>query len=167
MAHGACSIQHSLLVVRWERLDAENPLLLVADRLTIARVSPGPRTERAMQISERIINDVTILDLEGRITINDGAELLRDKVRSIVFQGRTKLLINLAKVPYIDSGGLGELVRCSLSAKKANGAVKLMGLNGKITDLLAITRLVTIFETFDNELDALVSFGETPVPVRA
>ena len=120
-----------------------------------------------MQISERIINDVTILDLEGRITINDGAELLRDKVRSIVFQGRTKLLINLAKVPYIDSGGLGELVRCSLTAKKANGAVKLMGLNGKITDLLAITRLVTIFETFDTELDALVSFGETPVPVRA
>ena len=120
-----------------------------------------------MQISERIINDVTILDLEGRITINDGAELLRDKVRSIVFQGRAKLLINLAKVPYIDSGGLGELVRCSLTAKKANGAVKLMGLNGKITDLLAITRLVTIFETFDTELDALVSFGETPVPVRA
>lgn len=120
-----------------------------------------------MQISERIINDVTILDLEGRITINDGAELLRDKVRSIVFQGRTKLLINLAKVPYIDSGGLGELVRCSLSAKKVNGAVKLMGLNGKVTDLLAITKLVTVFETFDTELDALVSFGETPVPVRA
>jgi anti-sigma B factor antagonist len=167
MAQGACSIQHSLLVVRWERLNAENPLPLLADRLTIARVSPGPRTERAMQISERIINDVTILDLEGRITINDGAELLRDKVRSIVFQGRTKLLINLAKVPYIDSGGLGELVRCSLSAKKANGAVKLMGLNGKITDLLAITRLVTIFETFDTELDALASFGETPVQVRA
>ena len=120
-----------------------------------------------MQITERTINDVTILDLDGKLTINDGAELLRDKVKSIVFQGHTKLLINLAKVPYIDSGGLGELVRCSVSAKKANGAVKLMGLNGKITDLLAITKLVTVFETFDTELDALVSFGETPVPVRA
>ena len=120
-----------------------------------------------MQISERIINDVTILDLEGRITIDDGAELLRDKVRSIMFQGRNKLLINLAKVPYLDSGGLGELVRCSISANKANGAVKLMGLNGKITDLLAITKLVTVFDTFETELDALVSFGEAPVPVRA
>ena len=118
-----------------------------------------------MQISERTINDVTILDLEGKLTIGDGAELLREKVTSIVFQGRTKVLINLAKVPYVDSGGLGELVRCSMSAKKANGAVKLMGLNGKITDLLAITRLVTIFDTFDTELDALVSFGETPVSV--
>ena len=120
-----------------------------------------------MQITERTINDVTILDLEGKLTIGDGAELLRDKVTSIVFQGQRKVLLNLAKVPYIDSGGLGELVRCSVSAKKANGAVRLMGLNGKITDLLAITKLVTVFDTFDTELDALISFGETPVPVRA
>ncbi len=137
-----CSIQHSRLAGSWHKLDG-------------------------MQITERHINDVTILDLDGKLTINDGAELLRDKVKSIVFQGQSKLLINLAKVPYIDSGGLGELVRCSVSAKKANGAVKLMGLTGKITDLLAITKLVTVFETFDTELDALVSFGETPVPVRA
>ena len=120
-----------------------------------------------MLISERTINDVTILDLEGKLTIGDGAELLRDKVTSVVFQGQKKVLLNLAKVPYIDSGGLGELVRCSVSAKKANGAVRLMGLNGKITDLLAITKLVTVFETFDTELDALVSFGETAVNVRA
>lgn len=120
-----------------------------------------------MEITERTINDVTILDLEGRLTIGDGAELLRDKVTSIVFQGQKKVLLNLAKVPYIDSGGLGELVRCSVSAKKAGGAVRLMGLNGKITDLLAITKLVTVFDTFETELDALVSFNEVAVPVRA
>lgn len=120
-----------------------------------------------MQITQRTINDVTILDLEGRLLIGDGAELLRDTIKSLVSQGKTKTLINLAKVPYIDSGGLGELVHCSVSAKKAQGAVKLMGLTSKITDLLAITRLVTVFDTFETELDALGSFAETPAPVRA
>ena len=118
-----------------------------------------------MQITERTINDVTILDLDGRLTIGDGAELLRDTVKKLVSQGKTKVLINLTKVPYVDSGGLGELVHCSVSAKKSQGAVKLMGLASKITDLLAITRLVTVFDTFETELDALVSYGETPVPV--
>jgi anti-sigma B factor antagonist len=122
-----------------------------------------------MHITERTINDVTILDLDGRLTIGDGAELLRDTVKRLVSQGRTKVLINLTKVPYIDSGGLGELVHCSVSAKNATGAVKLMGLASKVTDLLAITRLVTVFDTFETELDALVSYGEIPVavPVRA
>ncbi len=118
-----------------------------------------------MQITERTVSDVSILDLEGRLTIGDGAELLRDTVKTLVSQGKTKVLINLAKVPYVDSGGLGELVHCLVSAKKASGTVKLMGLTSKITDLLAITRLVTVFDTFETELDALVSFGEMPVPV--
>jgi anti-sigma B factor antagonist len=120
-----------------------------------------------MQITERTVNDVTILDLDGRLTIGDGAELLRDTIKNLVSQGKTKILINLTKVPYVDSGGLGELVHCSVSAKKAKGEVKLMGLASKITDLLAITRLVTVFDTFETELDALVSFGEMPVAVRA
>jgi len=120
-----------------------------------------------MQITERTVGDVSILDLEGRLMIGDGAELLRDTIKKLVTEGKTKVLINLAKVPYIDSGGLGELVHSSVSANKARGAVKLMGLTSKITDLLAITRLVTVFDTFETELDALVSFGETPVPVRA
>jgi len=122
-----------------------------------------------MQITERTVNDVSILDLEGRLTIGDGAELLRDTVKTLLSQGKTKVLINLTKVPYVDSGGLGELVHCLVSAKKASGTVKLMGLTTKITDLLAITRLVTVFDTYETELDALVSFGETPVgvPVKA
>lgn len=120
-----------------------------------------------MQITERTVNDVTILDLDGRLTIGDGAELLGNTVKKLVSQGKTKVLINLAKVPYVDSGGLGELVHSLASARKATGTVKLMGLTSKITDLLAITRLVTVFDTFETELDALVSFGETAVPVRA
>ena len=122
-----------------------------------------------MQITERTVNDISILDLEGRLTIGDGAELLRDTVKTLVSQGKAKVLINLTKVPYVDSGGLGELVHCLVSAKKASGTVKLMGLTSKITDLLAITRLVTVFDTYETELDALVSFGQMPVgvPVKA
>jgi anti-sigma B factor antagonist len=116
-----------------------------------------------MVINERIVADVTILDLEGKLTIGDGAELLRDKVASIVFQGHTKVLLNLAGVPYMDSGGLGELVRCSMAAKRAQGAVKLVGLTSRITDLLTITKLLTVFDTYDTEPLALASFRAEPV----
>jgi anti-sigma B factor antagonist len=111
-----------------------------------------------MQIEERAIGDVTILDLQGKLTIDDGAVLLRDKVASVVFQGRNKVILNLAGVNYMDSGGLGELVRCSMAARKANGAVKLTNLTSRITDLLTITKLLTVFDTFDTEEQALASF---------
>ena len=117
-----------------------------------------------MHITERAIGDITILDLEGKLTIDDGAELLRDKVASVVFQDRKKILLNLAGVPYMDSGGLGELVRSSMVARKANGAIKLMCLTSKITDLLTITKLLTIFDTFDTEALGLAGFGDS-VPV--
>ena len=112
-----------------------------------------------MEIVERTVGDITILDLKGKLTIGDGADLLRDKVASIVFQGQSKVLLNLAGVPYMDSGGLGELVRCSMAARRANGAVKLVSLTSKITDLLTITKLLTVFDTFDTEPEALASFG--------
>jgi anti-sigma B factor antagonist len=112
-----------------------------------------------MEIVERTIGDITILDLKGKLTIGDGAELLRDKVASIVFQGQSRVLLNLAGVPYMDSGGLGELVRCSMAARRAKGAVKLMSLTTRITDLLTITKLLTVFDTFDTETEALASFG--------
>ena len=114
-----------------------------------------------MQIAERTLHDIIVLDLTGKLTIGDGAELLRDKVTSVVFQGHSKVLLNLAGVPYMDSGGLGELVRCSMAAKKANGSVKLVGLTGKIVDLLSITQLLTVFETFDTEQEAVASFMAT------
>ena len=111
-----------------------------------------------MQISERITQDVVILDLTGKLTMGDGDELLRDKVASVVFQGRSKVLLNLAGVPYMDSGGLGVLVRCSMAAQKANGAVKLVGLTTRITDLLTITKLLNVFETFETEEAAIASY---------
>lgn len=112
-----------------------------------------------MTINQRHVGDVTVIDLQGKLTIGDGAELLRDTVASIVFQGDKKVLLNLAGVPYMDSGGLGELVRCSMVARKADGTVKLVNLTSRITDLLAITKLLNVFDTFDNEAEALASFG--------
>ena len=111
-----------------------------------------------MHITERHENDVVVLDLVGRLTVGDGAELLRDKVASVIFQGNSKVVLNLAGVPYIDSGGLGELVRCSMAAKKAQGAVKVIGLTSKVIDLLTITKLIAVFDTYDTEPEALSSF---------
>src|SRR5215213_2022890 len=108
-----------------------------------------------MDITKRRVGDITILDLKGKLTIDDGAELLRDTVASVVFQGDRKILLNLGAVPYMDSGGLGELVRCSLITGRASGAVKLLNLTTKITDLLAITKLSNVFDSFDSEAAAL------------
>ena len=111
-----------------------------------------------MDITKRRVGDVTILDLNGKLTIGGGAEVLRDTVASVVFQDEKKILLNLAGVPYMDSGGLGELVRCSAVAGKASGAVKLVNMTSKISDLLTITKLSNVFDTFDSESEALASF---------
>jgi len=111
-----------------------------------------------MDITKRHVGDITILDLKGKLTIDDGAELLRDTVASVVFQGERKILLNLGGVPYMDSGGLGELVRCSLITGRASGAVKLLNLTSKITDLLAITKLSNVFDSYNSESEALASF---------
>ena len=112
-----------------------------------------------MQITERTVGEVTVLDLQGRLTIDDGAVMLRERLAAVVARGQTKVLLNLAAVPYMDSGGLGELVRCSLVASRRNGSVKLVNLTSRITDLLAITKLLTVFDTFDSEAAALASYA--------
>ena len=114
-----------------------------------------------MRITQRTTQDVTVLDLEGRLTTDKGAELLRDKIISVFSGGQSKVVLNLAGVPHIDSGGLGELVRCYLVAQRANGSVKLIGLNGRVVNLLTITKLITVFETFETEHEALASFAAT------
>jgi anti-sigma B factor antagonist len=111
-----------------------------------------------MQIEERSAGDVTILDLKGKITLGDGDELLKDKIASLIQQGRKKILMNLAEVPYIDSAGLGELVRTYTTVSRQGGHLKLLSLTKRITDLLAITKLLTVFETYDSEADAVRSF---------
>src|SRR5262245_12173053 len=112
-----------------------------------------------MQIEERVVGDVTILDLKGKITLGEGDEALKDKINSLIHQGRKKILLNLEAVPYIDSAGLGEIVRTYTSVSRQGGQLKLVNLTKRITDLLMITKLLTVFETFESEKDALKSYS--------
>ena len=116
-----------------------------------------------MQIQERVVSGVTILDLKGKITLGEGDEVLKDKVNSLVHQERKRILLNFADVPYIDSAGLGEIVRTYTTVSRQGGVLKLLALTKRIQDLLAITKLLTIFETFDTEDEAIKSFSSTGV----
>ena len=116
-----------------------------------------------MQIEERVVKDVTVLDLKGKMTLGEGDELLKDKVNSLVNQGHRKIVLNLAEVPYIDSAGLGEIVRTYTTVSRQGGSLKLLNLTKRITDLLSITKLLTVFETFDSENDAVRSFSAAKV----
>jgi anti-sigma B factor antagonist len=112
-----------------------------------------------MQITERAVADVMILDLKGKITLGEGDELLKDKMNSLVNQGQRKIVLNLAAVPYLDSAGLGEVVRAYTTVTKQGGSLKLLNLTKRITDLLSITKLLTVFDTFDSEDEAVRSFS--------
>ena len=112
-----------------------------------------------MQIEERAVGDVVVLDLKGKVTLGEGDELLKDKVNSLVNQGHKKIVLNLADVPYIDSAGLGEVVRTYTTVSRQGGSLKLLNLTKRITDLLSITKLLTVFETFDSENEAVRSFA--------
>jgi anti-sigma B factor antagonist len=112
----------------------------------------------AMQIEERVVDGVIILDLKGKMTLGEGDELLKDKINSLIQQDKKKLLLNLEGVPYIDSAGLGEIVRTYTTVSRQGGKLKLLNLTKRIQDLLAITKLLTVFETYDTEKDAITSF---------
>ena len=113
-----------------------------------------------LQMTERQIGAATVLDLAGKLTIDQGAQRLKDKINSLIVQGHTNVVVNLADVSYIDSGGLGQLVACYGSLTKTTGALKLLHVSKRNHDLLSITRLVTIFDTFDSEEEALRSFQQ-------
>jgi len=116
-----------------------------------------------MQMAERQVGTVTILDLAGRLTIDDGVEVLKDKVHSLIGEGRTRVVLNLALLSYMDSSGLGQLVSCHNSLAKTTGGLTLLRLTKRNVDLLSITRLAAVFKTTDSEDDALRSFDEDPV----
>ena len=111
-----------------------------------------------MQIEERALGEVMILDVTGKLPIGDGDELLKDKINSLIQQGRKKLILNLEGVPYVDSAGLGEIVRTYTTVSRQGGNLKLLNLTKRITDLLMITKLLTVFDTYDSEQEALNSF---------
>ena len=112
-----------------------------------------------MQIDERTVGDVVILDLKGRVMLGEGDEVLKDKINALLNQGRKNLVLNLEAVPYIDSAGLGEVVRTYTTVSRQGGRLKLLNLTKRISDLLAITKLLTVFDTYDSESEAVQSFS--------
>jgi anti-sigma B factor antagonist len=111
-----------------------------------------------LDIKERQAGDVTVLDMSGKITIGEGSVALRSAVRRLLEEGKKKILLNLAGVGYIDSSGIGELVSSYTAINKEEGQLKLLNLTQKLQDLLAITKLLTVFDTYENEEEALSSY---------
>jgi len=111
-----------------------------------------------LNIRERQAGDVTILDLDGKITIGEGSVSLRGAIRRLMDEGKKKVLLNLSGVSYMDSSGIGELVSSYTTASSKEGQLKLLNLTQKIKDLLAITKLLTVFDTYTDEATALNSF---------
>lgn len=115
-------------------------------------------------VSERLAGDVVIVNLTGKITLADGGDtLLKDKILSLVQQEHKKVVLNLGEVSYVDSAGLGAIVQAFATLNKNGGTLKLLNLTKRLQDLLAITKLATIFETYETEADAVRSFSGAAV----
>ena len=113
-----------------------------------------------MQIEQRTVGEVAVVKVTGDITLNKGGDvLLKDKVQSLIQQGQKNILLDLSGVSYVDSAGLGELVQAYATTKNRGGALKLLSVTKRLKDLLVVTKLLTVFDTFDAEADALASFG--------
>lgn len=111
-----------------------------------------------MKIEKRTNNDVVILDLKGKILIGDGIDELRAEINQLLTEKKVKILLNFQEVPYLDSTGLGEVVRSYTSVKNAGGSIKIVYLTNKVRDLLSVTKLITVFETFEDEAKAVASY---------
>ena len=111
-----------------------------------------------LNIAERQAGDVTVLDMSGKITIGEGSVALRTAVRRLLEEGKKRILLNLGGVSYIDSSGIGELVSSYTAINKEAGQLKLLNLTQKLRDLLTITKLLTVFDVYESEAEALNSF---------
>ena len=111
-----------------------------------------------LDLKERQAGDVTILDLSGEVRIGEGSISLRDSIRKLADAGKNKVLLNLAGVKYMDSSGVGELIANYTTIRRQGGQLKLLNLTDRIQNILVITKLLTVFDSYDNEAEALKSF---------
>ena len=113
-----------------------------------------------MQIDQRMSGDIMVVRVSGDITLNQGGDvLLKDKIQSLLQQGQKKIVLDLGGVAYVDSAGLGQLVQIHATTKNQGGAMKLVNTTKKLKDLLVVTKLVTVFDAYDSEKEALASFS--------
>jgi anti-sigma B factor antagonist len=115
--------------------------------------------EKAVKIQQRPVGSIVVLDLAGKLVAGEGDGRLKDKINSLTMQGYRQILLNLGGVSYIDSNGLGELIASHTTVTRNGGQIKLLNLTTRVQDLLAICRLLTVFETYESEADALRSFA--------
>lgn len=112
-----------------------------------------------MKFSSRQVENVVIIDIEGKILLGDGDVEIKQAVEGHLAKGHKNVLLNLAKVPYIDSAGLGEIIRCYTTIRKHGGDLKLLAPNQRLVDLLGVTKLVNVFDWYGDESSALASFS--------
>ena len=149
----------SLIVVRTESKEIATAACAVLDRLGLGMQN---RTPVKMQTNTRLVEDVAILDISGRITLGEGNVMLREIVRDLVDKGNKKIVLNLGEVQYIDSSGMGELVKTHTTVRNQGGQLKLINLNKRIHDLLQMTRLSSVFDIEKDEASAIGSLrGDT------
>jgi anti-anti-sigma factor len=113
----------------------------------------------AMKLSTRKTGNVVIIDIEGKVVLGEGDVEVKKTVDDLLNRGNKKFILNLAKVPYLDSAGLGEIIRCYTTLRKSGGNFKLLSPNRRIVDLLTITKLLDVFDSYDNESAAVASFS--------
>jgi len=109
--------------------------------------------------TRKTTGNVVIIDVDGKILLGEGDVEIKEIVDDLLAQGERKILLNMTKVPYIDSAGLGEMIRCFTAIRKSDGHFKLLSPNPRIKDLLNITKLLNVFDCYDNESDAIESFS--------
>lgn len=114
----------------------------------------------ALRMTDREVNGVTVIDLEGRIVLGEESNSFRERVKSLLAAGKKKIVLNLANVSYIDSAGLGTLVATFHSARSQGATLKLANLGQKFKEVLQVTKLMTVFDTYENEAAAIQSFGK-------
>jgi len=113
-----------------------------------------------MQLEQSIVGQVAVVRITGDITLNKGGDvLLKDKVQSLLQQNQKNILLDMSGVSYVDSAGLGELVQAYATTKNRGGALKLVAVTKRLKDLLVVTKLLTVFDTYDSEAEGLASFG--------
>jgi anti-sigma B factor antagonist len=146
----------SLVVVRTDSQEVAKAACEVLDRLGIGMEG---RTSIRMRTATRQVGGITVLDISGRITLGEGNIMLREIVQGLIEKGNKNVLLNLGEVEYVDSAGVGELVRSFTTIRKQGGQLKLVNLNKKVRDLLEATNLHRVFEIQEDEASAIKSFS--------
>jgi anti-sigma B factor antagonist len=149
----------SLIVVRTESAETASTACGILDRLGLGMKD---KTPVKMKTNTRYSGDVVIIDVSGRITVGEGNVMLRDIVRDLADKDHRKIVLNLGEVEYVDSSGLGELVKTHTTMRNKDGELKLANLNKRVRDLLQMTRLYMVFDIQKDEAAALASFGVAP-----